>query len=100
MPRGVYDRGQQKPAKAAAPAPIAPTPVAAPAAQADPVTSLAPEGIRKSASKDVESLSGDDLRAYARSVGVSPRNCAELTEDRLRQNVKLVIQQTYELLTE
>jgi hypothetical protein len=51
-------------------------------------------------SVDVDSLSGDALRAYARRAGVSPRDVAGLTEDRLRQNTKLVIQTHFELLSE
>lgn len=51
-------------------------------------------------SVDVDSLSGEALRAYARKAGVSPRDVAGLTEDRLRQNTKLVIANLFELLTE
>lgn len=67
---------------------------------AAPAASRAPAGIRRYTSRDIDTLAGDELRAYARSVGVVPRDCAGLTEDRLRQNIKLVIQQTYELLSE
>jgi len=101
MPRGVYKRGPGRVINSPPPvAPAAPQPVVATAAQAEPPHSRAPEGIRKYTSRDVDVLTGDDLRAYARGAGVSPRDCAGLTEDRLRQNIKLVIQQTHELLTE
>lgn len=104
MPRGVYKRGpgrvKSEPPKAAPAVAHQPVVVASAIAQAEPQHSRAPEGIRKYTSRDVDVLTGDDLRAYARSAGVSPRDCAGLSEDRLRQNIKLVIQQTYELLTE
>lgn len=51
-------------------------------------------------SVNVDSLSGEALRAYARRAGVIPRDVANLTEDRLRQNTKLVIQTHFELLSE
>jgi hypothetical protein len=51
-------------------------------------------------SVDVDSLSGDALRAYARRAGVSPRDVENLTEDRLRQNTKLTIANHFDLLTE
>jgi hypothetical protein len=63
------------------------------------VESRAPRGIRFG-SRDVAALQGDELRTYARQVGVSQRDCAGLTEDRLRQNVRIVIANTFELLTE
>ena len=51
-------------------------------------------------SVDVDSLAGDVLKAYARRAGVSPRDIDVLTEDRLRQNVKLAIANHFELLAE
>jgi len=39
-------------------------------------------------SRDIDSLSGDELRDYAREIGMSKRDCAELGEDRLRAGCK------------
>lgn len=39
-------------------------------------------------SRDIDSLAGDELRAYALSVGMSRRDCTELGEDRLRAGCK------------
>lgn len=51
-------------------------------------------------SVNVDTLAGDVLKAYARRAGVSPRDIDCLTEDRLRQNVKLAIANHFELLAE
>lgn len=51
-------------------------------------------------SVDIDSLKGEALRLYAKRAGVLPRDIANLTEDRLRQNTKLMVQNTFELLTE
>lgn len=91
MPRGVKGSG---PAAKQAPA-VAP---AAPSPQASaqpPESSWKPLG-----SVDVDSLSGEDLKQYARRAGVCARDIDCLTEDRLRQNVKLAIANHFELLTE
>ncbi len=45
-------------------------------------------------------MTGDDLRRYARKAGVTERDVMGLTEDRLRQNVKLVIQQHFDLIAD
>lgn len=44
----------------------------------------------------VDSINGDDLKAYARSIGITQRNVDFLTEDRLRQNCKARILQSME----
>jgi hypothetical protein len=51
-------------------------------------------------SVDVDSLAGEVLKRYALRAGVPPRDVEGLTEDRLRQNVKLTIANHFELLTE
>jgi hypothetical protein len=78
------------------------TPDAPPPAPSKPLE-VAPqlaEDRRPLGSVEVDSLSGDALRAYAKRAGVSPRDVAGLSEDRLRQNTKLVIAYNFELLTE
>lgn len=51
-------------------------------------------------SRDIDSLAGSALREYARAIGVSARDCENLTEDRLRQNCKAFLRHHFELLTE
>jgi hypothetical protein len=85
MPRGVKGSGPKKQARQAPPVQAA-APVEAPGA---PLKSV-----------DIDLLSGEALRDYARKAGVSPRDCDHLTEDRLRQNTKLFIANHFELLTE
>jgi hypothetical protein len=51
-------------------------------------------------SVSVDDLSGQQLKDYAKRAGVSQRDIEFLTEDRLRQNVKLAIANHFELLTE
>lgn len=78
MPRGVKGSGKARPI------------VAEPAA--------APEGPARSV--DIDGLSGEALRTYARRIGVSRRDCDGLTEDRLRQNCKAFLAHHFELITE
>ncbi len=49
-------------------------------------------------SRDIGSLHGQALRDYALRQGISRRDVENLTEDRLRQNVKLQVIENYELL--
>lgn len=49
-------------------------------------------------SRNVDALAGDELRAYARRIGVQLRDCEGLTEDRLRQNCKLFIASYFEMI--
>ncbi len=108
MPRGIVgsgpyagrkrppkpSRAKAKVAAVAAAAVIAAA--AAPAAQAELDTSAD----RPLGSVDVDSLSGDVLKRYAKRAGVPARDIEHLTEDRLRQNVKLTIANHFELITE
>lgn len=58
----------------------------------------APEDCRPWQSRNVDALGGDELRAYARRIGVQRRDCEGLTEDRLRQNCKLFIANYFEMI--
>lgn len=49
-------------------------------------------------SRDIDGLSHTALRDYALRQGISRRDVENLTEDRLRQNVKLQVIENYELL--
>lgn len=49
-------------------------------------------------SRNVDALTGDELRDYARRIGVQRRDCEGLTEDRLRQNCKLFIASYFEMI--
>lgn len=113
MPRGVKGSGKAKPtrkpktqarAKAAPKAPQASKPVqskvttaSAPQVASSP---FAPANEPPLASVDVDKLAGDALRRYARRAGVPQRDVDNLTEDRLKQNVKLTIARHFDLITE
>lgn len=99
MPRGVKGSGPKKART--------PTPRRAPRAQATPKPQDAPQApaVFASADKplgsvDVNSLRGEELKAYARRAGVLPRDVENLSEDRLRVNTRLVIQNHFELIEE
>lgn len=94
MPRGVKGSGKPRVRQQAAPRLLPPT--QAPAATKPVPLDL--DGPLKSL--DVDSMSGDDLKRYALKAGVVPRDVQGLSEDRLRQNVKLVIQQHFDLITD
>jgi hypothetical protein len=79
-------------ASAPAAAPQAQAPVAAPGHVIDENRPLG--------SLNVDSLSGDVLKRYAKRAGVRQHDIDGLTEDRLRQNVKLTIANHFELLSE
>lgn len=107
MPRGVKGSGKAKPTRQQR-VPIAVPP---PAAQVAPVavadttiaqrrSPFAPANPAPLASVDVDSLAGDALRTYALRAGVSQRDVQNLTDDRLRQNVKLTIARTFDLITD
>lgn len=92
MPR----RGKQGPADAPAPSTArraTPVPKQAPA-----VAAFRPESPPPLGSVNVDSLSGRALKEYARRAGVSARDVEGLTEDRLRQNTKILIAEHFELL--
>lgn len=46
--------------------------------------------------KSVDLMAGDELKAYAKKVGISQRDIDGLTEDRLRQNCKVRIYESLE----
>ena len=67
-----------------------------PSDDASPVQLVAPEFVvtpafYKNKRVAVDSVGGDDLKAYARSIGISQRDVDHLTEARLRQNCKAKI---------
>lgn len=72
-------------------------PAAAPPRDAQPV---ARDGWRALRSTDIDSLAGDELKQYAIQAGVMRRDVDGLTENRLRQNVKALIHEHFELLAE
>lgn len=90
MPRGVKGSGPNKDQGAILPL--------EPASQPEPVA--AESSWRPLGSVHVDKLSGDDLKDYARRAGVRPGDIERLSEDRLRQNTKIVIANHFELLTE
>lgn len=110
MPRGVKGSGpyagRKRPpkpsrAKKAAAAVVAAAVIAqAAAVTPEPALELDTSANRPLGSVDVDSLSGDVLKRYALRAGVPTRDVENLTEDRLRQNVKLTIANHFELLTE
>ncbi len=46
--------------------------------------------------KSVDAMSGEYLKNYARKIGISERDVIGLSEDRLRQNCKVRIFQSFE----
>jgi hypothetical protein len=91
MPRGVKGSGPAKRESAIVPAPSAASADALPPSNSN----WKPLG-----SVDVASLSGDALKAYARRAGIKEADIGFLTEDRLRQNIKIAIVNHFELLSE
>jgi hypothetical protein len=49
---------------------------------------LVPPAFSRAKSVDIESIGGDELKAYARSIGITQRDVDGLTEARLRHNCK------------
>lgn len=49
-------------------------------------TDPAPSGAGFAVSRSVNDMTGDDLKAYARKVGIAERDVQGLSEMRLRQN--------------
>lgn len=93
-------RGYPKAAKQGQPARKATTPNA-PAALQQPAQPEQPAAHRGPVrSQDIDSMAGAELRAYARRIGVSGRDCDSLAEDRLRQNCKLFLNAHFQALTE
>lgn len=104
MPRGVKGSSPKKAKKAPVAAPQAVAAPAAPPAAAPEVAATPPtpdeSSWRPLGSLDVDSLAGEALKAYARRAGLREADIDFLTEDRLRQNVKLAIANHFELLSE
>lgn len=98
MARGVYPRKRE--ANSEQPPAISPQPVA----QQDlipPVQLVAPAFLTqpnfyRNQRVAVDKIGGADLKAYARSIGITQRDVDGLTEDRLRQNCKARIAQSME----
>lgn len=59
--------------------------------QSTPVTSVEPVEREEPIRGSVDDMNGDRLRRYARQIGVHQRDVDGLTEDRLRQNCKLML---------
>ena len=57
---------------------------------------LVEPGFFKNKRVDVNSIAGDELKGYARFLGITQRDVDGLTEDRLRQNCKARIADTSE----
>lgn len=112
MPRGVKGSGKAKQPARRQVAAVAPKAAPKQMARAEPEAQarspepaaasspLAPENTAPLASLDVDRLAGQALRTYARRAGVPQRDVDNLTEDRLRQNVKLTIARHFELISE
>jgi hypothetical protein len=94
MPRGVYARksAQQETTRKVrieASAPVAPSVV--PAAAMQPALAIEPASFsRDDFRKPIGDMSGALLKAFARSIGIKQRDVDGLTEDRLRQNCKVM----------
>jgi hypothetical protein len=80
--------------------PVAVPPPPAPAPQPEPVRASRVVAAQRLESRDIDSLSGEPLKAYARSIGIPERDVVYLTEDRLRQNCKAHVAHHIEFLTE
>lgn len=51
-------------------------------------------------SREIATMDHDELRAYAKQIGVRPRDIEELSIDRLRQNCMLTVASLVEAYTE
>lgn len=123
MPRGKYPRqsasvkaAMAKVAPAAAPVAAAPVPAIDPALMADAVqvvtqaaqvAEVAISHARRphrfadhAKSRDIDSLTHDQLRAYGLEIGMSRRDCAELSLDRLRAGCRAHLARHFDALTE
>jgi hypothetical protein len=97
MPRGIKGSGKQPKAASKAPKAAKPTTAPKPAAKA---AEPAPAHQQPLGSVAVEDLEGQALRDYALRIGMRKADVDYLTEERLRQNLKLFIHHHVELLTE
>ena len=106
LPHGERNRPGPKPgSKRASAAPNTKVDVALvpkPPSSGEQITMAENKGTRDplQRSRDIRSMFGDDLKAYAKQIGVRPRDIEELTEERLRQNCMLVVASLIEHLTE
>lgn len=92
MPRGVPGSGKaRQPSTKAG----APQQVAGALASAPPIF-VAPAPEQDNHPSDVDRMSGDHLRAYAKKCGVTPRDVESLPEDKLRQACKVMLSLRYE----
>lgn len=89
-PRAPVSRGNPAEAPAGAPVPAPQPPVPAEAAQAP---AAAADGNHPT---DVDRMSGEHLKAFAKKTGVIQRDIDGLSEDRLRQAIKLMLAERYE----
>lgn len=92
MPRGVKGSGPAKSLPAS-------QPVAVSSPSAEAVLPPSNASWKPLGSVDVDSLSGEPLKVYAKRAGLRQADIDFLSEDRLRQNVKLAIANHFELLT-
>lgn len=94
MPRGVKALpGKTKGVKASPLAKQAqpikpPTPKKQPVVQLVVPAFVAPPAFYRNKRVAVDAIEGDELKAYARSLGITQRDVDGLTQDRLRQNCK------------
>jgi hypothetical protein len=96
MPRGIYKRASvNKAAPGAQPVVQMATvkQASVPAKPANSVQLVAPEFLTqpnffRSKRIAVDAIDGEQLKAYARSLGITQRDVDFLSEDRLRQNCK------------
>lgn len=51
----------------------------------------APSGVGFAVSRSVNDMAGDELKAYARKIGVTERDVQGLSEMRLRQNCLVMV---------
>lgn len=102
MGRGVYarksasERASAKKPPAASPQPIVQEAPQEPAVQLVAPAFLATPHFYRNKRVAVDAIAGVELKAYARSLGITQRDVDGLTEDRLRQNCKARINQSME----
>lgn len=98
MPRGVKGSGPPKAPPKPRQAAAKQAPPAVPAAVAPPPAApdhQATEG-EMTHPTDVDRMSGDHLKRFAAKTGVIQRDIDDLSEDRLRQCIKLMLAEQYE----
>jgi hypothetical protein len=93
MPKGVYARKSAQSKTAAKPAKAK--------AKAAPAAELADKPVEQQFSAQdfrcsIDDMAGAKLKAYARRIGIMPRDVEGLSEDRLRQNCKARVLESME----